>query len=504
MVAWDDLPLMTAVEVNDDSLGAPEPEGGGGPRTAVRKLEWGALPATAAVIIVTTSVLAWRLLGAFTFMMDDLAQFDMANRVGLSSDLLLMNMAQHFGPINRVAHLLELRVADVDPTTAALIVTGLVGVLLVVTAWLTYELGMALVRRLLVVATAGTALTVLDTAVWNDAALHILLALIATYLVLAMHVRGIRTSRSWWHVASVLVFAIGLLVQERVALALPLAVFVDVFLLWRDERIGRRARRLLAVKWPLLAMAAIGGLAGYWIHQHYVAPDAQQVQLVPALRTALLALTGYQFPQLVGHQPVEPLGPAGQLGTLLVICLVFAVLIAVNRRNAGPILLFIAVFALYWSFLVFSPMMNDGVIVANAQRLQNGMYVTVPALIAVFSLEGPPALSAALRAPPVRPGGPSRPGRRRRPGAGRHDRRRQQLHRGQLGEVPSGTPVLVGCARCEGCLDRPRGDGRPPAGAGQRRVRLGGSARPAGVRVADVRARLGSRQPDRPSHRDHR
>ena len=78
------------------------------------------------------------------------------------------------------------------------------------------------------------------------------------------------------------------------------------------------------------------------------------------------------------HQLVEPLGPAGQLGTLLVICLVFAGLIAVNRRNAGPILLFIAVFALYWSFLVFSPMMNDGVIVANAQRLQNGMYVTVP------------------------------------------------------------------------------------------------------------------------------
>ena len=45
-------------KVNDDPLGAPEPEGGGGPRTAVRKIAWGAVVATAAVIIVTTSVLA--------------------------------------------------------------------------------------------------------------------------------------------------------------------------------------------------------------------------------------------------------------------------------------------------------------------------------------------------------------------------------------------------------------------------------------------------------------
>ena len=54
------------------------------------------------MILATTSVLAWRLLGAFTYMMDDLTQFDVANRTGLSSELLVMNVAQHFGPLTGV------------------------------------------------------------------------------------------------------------------------------------------------------------------------------------------------------------------------------------------------------------------------------------------------------------------------------------------------------------------------------------------------------------------
>lgn len=393
---------MTVVEAQGGAPGLPEPEdrGAGGPPGA-RRLPVSLL-ATAGVILATTSVLAWRLLGAFTFMMDDLTQFDVANRFGLSGDLLLMNVAQHFGPINRIAHLLELRVADVDPTIGALVITGLVGCLLVITAWLTYELGMSLVRRLLVLAAAGTALSVLDTAVWNDSALHILMALIASYTVIALHLRGIRTGRPVWHIGSVLVFAAGLLVQERVALILPVVVFFDVFLLWRNDPLAARVRRLWAVKWPLLAMAGLAAIAASWIHANYVAAatpgDAAGLPVLPALRTALLAFTGYQFPQLAGYQPDEPLTTAGQVIALVIILLVFALVIVMNRRNAGPVMLFVGTFAVYWGFLVFSPMVSDAVIQANAERLQNAVYVTVPGLIAVFSLEGPPRLVAALGA----------------------------------------------------------------------------------------------------------
>ena len=389
---------MTVAQAKGAAPDFPEPSDQGVDEPVIRAHHPAVgLLATAAVIAVPTIVLWWRLLGAFTFMMDDLTQFDVANRMGLSSDLLLMNVAQHFGPLNRMAHLLELRVAQLDLTTVAIVVTGLVACLLMATAWLTFELGMSLVRRLLVLAATGTALSVIDSAVWNDASLHIIGALTATYLVLALHLRGIRKGQWIWHVAAVAVFATGLLIQERVGLALPLVVFFDMFLLWRDETIGQRFRRLWAVKWPLLAMTGAAGVAAYWIHANYVAANAPGFSPGPALRTALLALTGYQFPQLVGYQPVTALSSTGQLAALLVILLVFALLIVMNRRNAGPVLLFVATFAMYWGFLVFSPMVNDGVIQANAERVQNAAYVTVPALIAIFSLDGPSKLAAALR-----------------------------------------------------------------------------------------------------------
>lgn len=347
----------------------------------------------AAPILACAVLLWWRLTSAFTFMMDDLIQFDVANRTGLSWELLTQNVFQHFGPLNRLGHLALLRWGDVDPAVGAAVAAMIVALLLAVVAWLATELGLSIVRRILLVVLVGGSVSVLDSAVWADALLHVLLALIATYVVVAAHLRAVRRGSAGWHLISVLTFAVGLLVQERTAFALPLIVLVDVLLVWRVDPWARRIRRLRAVRWPLLAMALIGAVAAVLIGQLYTSGDGR-VSPGPAFRTWLLALTNFQGPQLAGYQPAGRLSLPDQLIVLAVIVAGAGSLVLMNRRvNTGPVLFFFAVFTLYWGFLVVSPMLDDVSVGWNAARLHNAAYVTVPAYLAVLSVAGPPAWS---------------------------------------------------------------------------------------------------------------
>lgn len=362
----------------DDSSAADDGETASMNRSAVGQL-------CVAMTILTSSTIAYlRLRDSFVFYMDDFPQFEVAARTGLSRELLTLNVFQHFAPINRLGHLFMLDALNLDPRVGAVVAAGLITCVLAAAAWLTYELGMPLLRRCLVLVACGGSLSFIDTAVWNDAAWHILGALTATYLVLDMHLRALRTASSRWHVASVVAFAVGLLTQERAAFALPMIVLTDLIFVWQGASLRERIGRLWALRVPLLTMTILGVLAAVYIKLNYGSSGGPGIGL--ALKTVLLALTSFQFPQLAGIDAVDPISPPAQLSVLALIVLVCAGVTWLNRRNLGPIRYFFACFALYWGFLAVSPLLTADNVILTAARLHNASYLTVPAFIALFSL----------------------------------------------------------------------------------------------------------------------
>ncbi|WP_395726215.1 hypothetical protein [Nakamurella sp.] len=339
-------------------------------------------------------LLVWlRLRDTYVFADDDFVQFEVARRSGLGWELLTLNVFSHFGPVNRLGHLLLLH-TELDVTVGAAVSTALVGIVLLSTIWLVSELGMSLVRRLLVVVATGASLGLTDVAHWTDAAWHILPVLAFTNAVVAMHVRGLRTGRSLWLWAAAAVFPFGLLIQERAAFALPIVVLVDVLLVWNPAPVRERLRRLWSIRRPLLAMT-VTAAAGAVLIQRFYAGTGTGPPLGVVARTMVMALT-YQFPQLTGYQPVSPPTPAMQLATM-VLGLVLAVgVVLVNRANLGPALFIVAVFGLYWGFLVFSPILNAWNVAGTAARLSNSAYLTLPIFIGLASMHGPARWSTAL------------------------------------------------------------------------------------------------------------
>ncbi len=357
---------------------------------------------TLGVIGVCAVLAYWRLTSTFTFMMDDLIQFDLDNRAGFGWQMLSQNVFQHFGPLNRLGHFVLLRWGDADPRWGALVAALIIATLLLVVAWLAAELGFGLVRRVLLVALVGGSLSVLDSAVWADALFHVLLALIATYAIVACHLRANRSGDGRWHWASVALFGAGLLVQERSAFALPLIVLVDLLLVWRLNPWRVRWGRLWALRRPLLTMAGIAAVAAVWLATSYASGGDGRLSPSSGLQTWLLALTNFQFPQLAGYQPDGGLTIAAQLAVLVVIVLGACGVAAIDRRrNTGPVLFFFAVFTLYWSFLALSPLLDADTIAWNAGRLHNAAYVTVPAYVAILSLSGPASWGRRWRSVPT-------------------------------------------------------------------------------------------------------
>lgn len=347
------------------------------------------------IIAICCGLLAWRLWSVFLFADDDLLQFEVADRYGFSRELLTLNVFGHFAPVDRTGHLMLLQLG-LNPTAGVVLATGLVGLLLVVVNWLSAELGLSLVKRLLIISAAGSSVTVLSAARWADGALHLFPALTITYAVIALHVRGIRTGRRRWHLISVLVFPLGLLTQERAAFALPLIVLADLLLVWNQLSVGQRLRNLWAVRWPLAGMAVLGLIGAYLIKRNYggagALPDPATM-----FRTLSLAFTNFQFSSLIGVAEPPLLTDSGQFAVGGLIAASCAVLIAVNRRNTGPLIFWLCSWALYWGFLVFSPILNPSLIVKTASSLGYAGYLLVPTLITLGSLHGPRRIGTALR-----------------------------------------------------------------------------------------------------------
>jgi hypothetical protein len=342
-----------------------------------------------ALVVAFSAIVYWRLLDVFYYSNDDFPQFQAASQSGLSSELVWMNLFGHTAPINRLGHGATWWLFGLNPNGGALLVAGLVFCMLASTALLTYELGLSLMRRLLVLTIVGGSQVLLFATVWCDGAWHALPTLTATYAVAALHVHALRSGRARWHVLSVIVFAVGLMAQERTGFALPLLILVDVLLLWRHEPWGNRIRRLWLVRWPFIAMATLAALVAWSLYRNGTgAGTGDPLHLTP--RTMLQAFTLHFFPQLAGlPSSTLPVSRLVQLRLLTVIAAVGAALMLWNRSNVGPALFVPAVFGMYWAFLVFDPMLNAGTSDSTAQGLGYAIYPFVPAVIAIFCLELP-------------------------------------------------------------------------------------------------------------------
>ena len=329
-----------------------------------------------ALVAVLGLVLAPR----FYYGNDDLLQFEAAREHGLSWRLLSLNVFQHFGPYNRFGHWL---VADsgLSPTLGLVLVLINVTALLMACLCLMTELRLSTPRRIVALLLIALSVPLTESAVWFDAAMHILPAIAMTIAVCAAHVRGVRTARRRWHVLALVLFLLGQLTQERPVLALALLVLVDVLLLWRTLPWRTRMARLWQLRWPLAALtvAAAGiaaALRAFVVQDTYSTPDWGVT-----LQTMSSALTNYVVPSVVNQPRAEPTGPVVELLVLAGLVCGGIVVAWIGRQNAGPVLFAGAVFLLYYGFLKFSPLLDEDTIAVNAERLHNAVYVTVPAII---------------------------------------------------------------------------------------------------------------------------
>ena len=354
-----------------------------GPRPPLRGLERLLL---ALAVVLPGCYVFWRISDSFRYYMDDYLQFSVALDRGLSWDTLGLNVFQHFGPVNRMLHLLVLRVGGFSLTSGMLAAAVLVVGLQLALLWLLRELGVSVGRTVLCLVAVGFSITVLDTAVWADAAFHIFPTLLVTTAVVAAHVRAVRTGRARWHVVTVLLFAFGTLTQERGLFALPMVVLANWFLLGAGDTFRGRIGRLRAALLPLAAMTLIAAGMAAFIFTVYAGGATTRPSIGTTVRTGLGALTEGIFPPWIGIR-IDWLAPVVvQLLLLLLLAVIAGLLIWINRRNADALGFLAASFLLYYGFLAFSPILTADSVDGTALRLHNGTYLLMPTIVAVALL----------------------------------------------------------------------------------------------------------------------
>lgn len=321
---------------------------------------------------------------------DDLLQFRVADEVGLSWELLSLNVFQHFGPYNRLAHLAVAGTGMSPAAGLAFMVVNLVA-MLAGCLWFMTELGLPTRRRVVGLVLIGLSVTVSESAIWFDTSMHILPAIAVTAAICAAHVRAVRTGRARWHVVTLVLFLAGQLVQERPVFALPLAVLAVVLLLWRDRPWRERLHGLWSLRVPLLVWSLVAAGVAAALQAFVVFDGGGTPGWGTTARTMLLGLTAYVVPGVVNLPLADPPGIAAQLGVLAGVLVAGAVLAKARRGNAGPLLFAAAAFLLYYGFLKLSPLLADtpASVRANAERLHYAVYVIPPLVVALVSLRWP-------------------------------------------------------------------------------------------------------------------
>lgn len=341
------------------------------------------------LILVLAGVLVTLLRRRFYYGNDDLLEFVVARDHGLSWTTLSYNVFQHFAPYNRLAHLIVFRFTDLDPAAGMAFMAVNYVAMLSGALWLMTELRLSVGRRVLALTLIGLSVSVSEAAIWFDAAMHILPAIAVTLAVCAAHVRGIRTGKRRWHGLSFALFVLGQLVQERPIFALPLAVLVDLLLLWRALPWRDRLARLWAVRRPLLALTVAALLIATALRIFVVQAGSTTPSWGATAHTVLSAFSDYWLPSLVNLPRAAPASVVVEVLVLLAAVGSGVVVALLRRSNGGPVIFVAGTFLMYYGFLKFSPILTTQNIDETARRLDYAGYVTVPAVIALVHLRPP-------------------------------------------------------------------------------------------------------------------
>jgi hypothetical protein len=348
-------------------------------------------PAMAIAFVVV--VLAVQLPRWFHYQQDDVWEYWLARTHGLSWQFVTVNGFEHFAPLERAEHWLQLKISPFNVGLGVATIVALVALLLLSVAWLIDELDVPPTRRLFLLVVGGLAMPLFSVASSNAQAVYIIPNMAATYAVMASHARGLRTGSRWFHVLACgfLLIAVGL--QERGGIAVALTILMDVFLLGRGEAWRKRLHRMWRVRWPILALVVIAATDAVIWRVWYAPPGQQLAHLRTGAEIFASALGQYLLPSLIGsHGPLT--------GALLWIVGLLAVtgiivLITRDRRALDLVAFFCATFVLYYAGLAFSPLLVNGV-AASASFPAYLSYAIFPLLIAAALI----ARSTQATAPP--------------------------------------------------------------------------------------------------------
>jgi hypothetical protein len=304
------------------------------------------------VALAITATMAYWLSQAWhhvAYLNDDLILFNVASK-GLSRHLLAYNLYEHFAPLDHLFYWIELRLAPFDPLTATAIITALVLGMLLALEWLLRELQVGCVMRALAVAVLGTSVVTFVASTWWGAGVDIPVALTAILLIMAAHVRAMRL-RSWrWHLVTVALMAVGVAVSERAIFTAEYLVLLDFAVGLRQGTLRAGWQRVWSAKWwlaPVFAVAVAGAaLIGKYYYLAYPLPPMTEV-----VKLVSVTFGKWFVPALAGSYTSVGAPRAIALlftGLAVAVC---AWLIAIDRRNLGPILLFGVAFVTDYVFL---------------------------------------------------------------------------------------------------------------------------------------------------------
>jgi hypothetical protein len=297
------------------------------------------------------------------FQNDDFYQFHIAQQDGLGAELLGLNVFQHFAPLNRLAHWLVFTVSPLDWRPAY----GLVVVLLFSWAFAVHSLlsaiGATRGRRAILVIFATLSPAVLAATPFFDSAVHTvgLLACMAAFL--CAHTYGVLENRRKWHVLSLLWLILGLMIQIRGVLVVPMAVLLDVLVTLRHIPVRERVKRLRPIM-PAVAFAAlIVTVWGLLVKTNYTMVEPDTPTNPEGIIIGILGEVITQFlpGSYIGWTPGKNEGPVAKVVFAAVLLGLAIWLVRRRSSNLGPIAFFLLSVVMLYEFLRWSILLKHGV-----------------------------------------------------------------------------------------------------------------------------------------------
>ncbi len=326
-----------------------------------------------ALAALAVGTLQFALINRGGFWLDDFVNFADARRLGLSLELLVEPVYQHFAPGHRILDWLVAVPFGGSYTIAVLMLALFIGGSVAVFSLLLDECFGRRNVHVVLAAAAGASWTLTETGGWFAAAAHSLPSIFFTQLGLLFYVRWYRGRRRADYVRAFVTFVVALMFWELSLLFLLEAVLLAALLLGPHDtpaaviRSGWRALPRLA---PFVAISiayVIYVSAQPW-HQPFEAPTGAQLSQF----TRVLVLRGW-LPPLVGtgtgFGPLDSFEHAMQL--LAGAGVIAGVIVAVLTRRAivRACMFFAATFLVVWFAVAGYRLRSGGVWVGDTPRL---------------------------------------------------------------------------------------------------------------------------------------